>query len=332
VELYGNKYLALVSVILTLTMLYLTEMIPKTLGALHWKKLAPFAAYMIKFLIVITYPFVYSFEWIAKMLSKGKVQEKITGEEIKLILEEGTAAGVIKEVEHDMLESIFRLGNRRVGILMIPRMNIESIDLTEDLDSIYKQMDKSCHTRFPVCDGTLDNVIGIVSSKDILSVILEKRPVDFKSLSKPPLFVPENMRVTQLLELFKKTPDHIALVTNEYGGIQGLITLHDLLESIVGDVPTSSIIPETQIIQRKDGSWLVDGMLLIDELKAEFDLDHLPDEEKGTYHTLGGFCMRQIGSVPNVGDTFTWQKFRFKIVKMNGRRVEKVLMNYTDTH
>lgn len=326
VELYGDKWLAIVSILLTLTMLFFTEMIPKTLGALYWKKLAPFSAYSIKFLIAITYPFVISFEYIARLLSRGKAQEKITEEEIKLILEEGTKAGVIKEIEHDMVESVFRLGNRRVNILMIPRMDIEWIDINISQEDLRKKLDSSSHSRFPVCDEELDEVIGLVTSKDILNQMLTSGAVDLKSIVKPPLFVPENMRVIQLLEMFKKTPDHIAIVTDEYGGLQGLITLHDVLESIIGDVPSTSILPEIQIVQRKDGSWLVDGMVPIDELKSQFDIDALPEEEKGTYRTLGGFCMRQIGSIPKVGDTFTWNNFRFKIVKMDGRRVDKVLM------
>lgn len=329
VELYGEHWLAFISVLLTLTMLFATEMIPKTLGALYWKKLAPFTAYCIKYLITLTYPFVISFEYIARLLSRGKAQEKITEEEIKLILEEGTQAGVIKEVEHDMLESVFRLGNRRINILMIPRMDIEWIDIDITSEELSKKLEMSSHSRFPVCEGELDEVLGFLTSKDILYHILSNLPFDLKKIIKPPLFVPENMRVVQLLELFKKTPEHIAIVTDEYGGIQGLITLHDVLESIVGDLPSTSILPETQIIQRKDGSWLVDGMIPIDELKEQFDLDVLPDEEKGTYRTLGGFCMRQIGSIPQVGDTFTWQKFLFKIVKMDGRRVERVLIYYS---
>lgn len=328
VELYGDHWLAFASIILTLTMLFITEMIPKTLGALYWKKLAPFSAYSIRFLITMTYPFVISFEYIARLLSRGKAQEKITGEEIKHILEEGTQAGVIKEIEHDMVESIFRLGNRRVNILMIPRMDIEWIDIHTSPEELQKRLDDSPHNRFPICDHELDEVIGLVTSKDILNHVLSTGTLDLKAVIKPPLFVPENMRIVQLLEIFKKTPDHIALVTDEYGGIQGLITLHDVLESIVGDVPSTSILPETQIVQRKDGSWLVDGMLPIDELKEQFNIDKFPEEEKGTYRTLGGFCMRQIGSIPNVGDTFTWHKFRFKVVKMDGRRVEKVLIYY----
>ncbi len=326
VALYGDKWLALASIILTLTMLFVTEMIPKTLGALYWKKLAPFTAYAIRFLIGVTYPFVISFEYIARLLSRGKAQEKITEEEIKLILEEGNKAGVIKEIEHDMVESIFRLGNRRVNILMIPRMEIEWIDINISQEDLRKKLESSSHNRFPVCDEELDEVIGLVTSKEILNQMLTTGAFDLKAIVKPPLFVPENMRVIQLLEMFKKTPDHIAFVTDEYGGLQGLITLHDVLESIIGDVPSTSILPETQIVQRKDGSWLVDGMLPIDELKAQFDIETLPDEEKGTYRTLGGLCMRQMGSIPKVGDTFTWHKFRFKVIKMEGRRVDKVLI------
>lgn len=327
-ELYGDKWVALVSVLLTLTMLFLTEMIPKTLGALYWKKLAPMTAYVIKFLIAVTYPFVISFEHIARLLSRGRVQEKITGEEIKLILEEGTQAGVIQEIEHDMVESIFRLGNRRVNILMIPRMDIDWIDIKISSEDLRKLLNQSTHTRFPVCDGELNEVIGLVTTKDILNQMLTSNQLDLNSVIKPPLFVPENMRVVQLLDIFKKTPDHFALVTDEYGGIQGLITLHDVLESIVGDVPGTSVVTETQVVQRKDGSWIVDGMIPIDEFKEQFDLDTLPEEEKGTYRTLGGFCMRQIGSIPKVGDSFLWHKFSFKIVKMDGRRVDKVLIYF----
>lgn len=326
VEVFGDKWLALVSIILTLTMLFLTEMIPKTLGALYWRRLAPSSAYFIKFLIVVTYPFVISFEYIARLLSRGKIDEKITGEEIKLILEEGTQAGILAEAEYDMVEGILRLGNRHVGVLMIPRMDIEWLDLNEDPQALRKQIEGSHHHRFPVCNGELDEVIGLINSRAVLSEVLNKGSFDLRSLVRPPLFVPENMRILQLLELFKKTPDHVALVTNEYGGVQGLITLHDVLESIVGDFPSTAISVDTQIMQRKDGSWLVDGMLPIDELKDYFDLDSLPDEEKKAYRTLGGFCMHQIGSIPTVGDTFTWHKFKFKIIKMDGKRVERVLV------
>ncbi len=328
VELFGDKWLAMVSVVLTLTMLFFTEMVPKTLGALHWKKLAPPSAYLIQFLIVITYPFVISFEFIARYLSRGKISEKVTEEEIKLILEEGTQAGVLKEVEYDMVESILRLGNRHVGVIMIPRMDIEWLDLHEEPQRLHQQVAASPHHRFPVCDGELDKVVGLINSRSILTEILNKGSLDLQALVHSPLFIPETMRILQLLDLFKKTPDHIALVTDEYGGVQGLVTLHDVLESIVGVLPTTTISPEMPIIQRKDGSWIIDGMIPIDELKEYFAIEAFPNEEKRSYRTLAGFCMRQIGSIPKVGDTFIWNKFKFKIVKMDGHRVEKVLVNY----
>lgn len=327
VELYGDKILGIASVLLTLTMLFFTEMIPKTVGALYWKKLAPFSAYLIKFLIIITYPFVIFFEYIARQISRGSKIEKITGEEIRLVLEEGIQAGAIKEVEHDMMESIFRLGNRRVGVLMIPRMDIEWLDIKDSPSDIRKQVESSAHSRFPVCDGELDEIIGIVTSKDLFNEVIQKNAFDLHGLAHPPLFVPENMRVLQLLELFKKTPEHLAIVTDEYGGVQGIVTLHDLLESIIGDVPSTLVPLETQILERKDGSWLVDGMLPIDEFKEHFKIDTLPDEEKGAYRTLGGFCMHQIGSIPKVGDKFNWLLLKFKIIKMDGKRVERVLIS-----
>jgi putative hemolysin len=328
VELFGDHTLAIVSVILTLTMLFITEMFPKTLGALYWKKLTTISAYTIKYMIVLTYPFVIAFEFFARYLARGKtVHEKITGEEIRLLLQEGAQAGVLKEVEYDMVESIFRLGNLRVGVLMIPRLDIEWLDLNKSPQELRAQIEGSQHSRFPVCDGDLDEVVGMITSKILLTAILDKGSFNLREIVHPPLFIPENMRILQLLDLFKKTPDHIALVTDEYRGVQGLITLHDVLESIIGDVQTSSLNTENQIIQRKDGSWLIDGMLPIDELKEHFSMDSLPDEEKAAYRTLGGFCMHQIGSIPQVGDTFNWGKFKFRIIKMDGHRVERVLVH-----
>jgi putative hemolysin len=326
VELYGDQWLAFISVILTLTMLLFTEMIPKTLGALYWKRLTTFTAYFIKILIILTYPFVILFEYIARFLSRGKVDEKITTEEIRHILAESTRTGVLQEAEYDMVESILRLGNRRVGVLMIPRLDIEWLDLTESPEYLKNQIQNSPHHRFPLCKGELDEVIGFINTRTVLMEFLNKGSFDLASLARPSLFVPENMRVLQLLELFKKTPDHIAIVTDEYGGVQGLITLHDVLESIVGDLPASAPVEDTQIVKRKDGSWLIDGMLAIDEFKEEFDVESFPGEDRGVYRTIGGFCMYQLGTIPRVGDTFIWKKFKFKVIQMDGRRVERVLV------
>lgn len=326
VELFGNQWLAFASIFLTLTMLYLTEMIPKTIGAVYWKTLAPFSAYCIKILIFITYPFVVSFEWMAHLISRGKRMEKITQEEIKVILEEGTSSGVIEEVEQDMLESIFRLGNRRVGVLMTTRMDIDWLDVNDTPEKIQKKIDSCPYNRFPVCEEELDKVVGIVTSRDLVSQLLSGAPLDLKKITRPPIYVPENMRILQLLELFKKNPIHFALVTDEYGGIQGLITLNDVLTSIVGETSSEMIGSEAQVIHRKDGTWLVDGMLPIDEFKELFELDKLPSEDKKLYRTVAGFCMMQFGRIPRSGDVFIWNKCSYKVVKMDGHRIERILI------
>ena len=327
-DMYGEQWIVVISIILTLTMLLVTEMIPKTIGALYWKQLAPKSVYFIKGLIFITYPFVIGFEYIAKLLSRGRESEKITHEEIRLILEEGNQAGVLHTTEHDMLESIFRLGSKRVNSLMVPRVDIEWIDVSQSQEDIMDKLNNSPHNRFPVCDSELDNIIGLASTKDILQKIVKTGSFEIKNIAKAPIFVPENMRVIQLLEIFKKTPDHIVVVTDEYGGVQGIVTLHDVLESIVGDVPTTTLMPTSQVVQRKDGSYLVDGMLSIDDFKKQFSINTLTLENKIGFQTLGGFCMLKIGSIPKVGDHFICHGLRFKVIKMDGRRVERVLIKY----
>lgn len=328
VELYGNYWLGLASIILTLTMLFLTEMIPKTLGALYWKSLAPFSAYFIKMLIFVTYPFVIAFEAIARGLTKGTIHDKVTEDEIKHMLVEGTKAGIFQEAEYDMMEGILRLTNRRVGVLMTPRRDIKWLDLQQEPEEMKKIIENISYSRFPVCNGELDEIVGILNTKTVLKEILKKGSLDLSSLVQPPVYVPENMKVLQLVELFKKTSNPFALVTDEYGGIQGIVTIHDVMESILGDLPTN--IPTDSnlaIYEREKGTWIVDGMLPIDEFKAHFGLDSLPEEGKGIYRTLGGFCMFQLGSIPSVSEVFIWNQLRFKIVKMDGKRVEKVLIH-----
>lgn len=330
VELFGNQWLAFASIVLTLTMLYWTEMLPKTIGALYWKKLGPVSAYTIKFLIFLTYPFVVSFEAFARYISKGKTSlEKITQEEIRVVLEEGTQAGAIEAIEQDMVEGIFRLGDRRVGILMTPRLDIQWLDIKDSAIEIHKKIKEFAHTRLPVCDGDLNNLIGFVKTNDILMVSLEGKKIHLKELVHKPIFVPETMRVLKLLEVFKKNTDHIAFVTNEYGNIQGLVTLNDVLESIVGEIPAVGCDLTPYIQPFQEGSWLIDGMTPIDEFKYFFEIEHLPDDQRGNYHTIGGFCMKELGVIPKEGDSFIWQKYKFTILKMDGHRVDLIRMAVT---
>ena len=188
-------------------------------------------------------------------------------------------------------------------------------------------MATSLYSRFPVAQGTLDNVIGIVQAKDLLTRCLAGEKIDLKQAARPPLFVPGGLTALELLEMFKKSRTHNALVVDEYGGVEGLVTLNDVMEDIVGDVASADMPTEKMAVQRADGSWLLDGKILIDDMKDTLGIAHLPDEDSGSYNTLGGFVMMQVGRVPVTGDTFDADTYRFEVVDMDEKRVDKVLVS-----
>lgn len=327
IEVFGNKWFALSSIILTLTMLYWTEMVPKTIGALYWKSLAPISARIIKVMIWISYPFVISFNAIARLISRGKRSDRISEDDIRMALEAGASAGVIEESERDMVENIFRLGDRKVGVLMVPRVEIEWIDSNASLSEVRNRIISSKHRQFPLCDRDIDKVVGIISSRDILEGILEGKSIELRKLSSPPLFANENSQIFELLDLFKKSQRTLALVTDEYGTIQGMITMGDIFTAIVKDIDeTLGPASFSEVIRVDNRSFLLDGKLPIDEFKEIFHIEHLPSEEKARYRTLSGLCMAELGSVPKRGDRFSLGVFNFEILKMRKRRVDKVLI------
>lgn len=330
VELFGNKWLALVSVILTFTMLYWTELLPKTIGALYWKSLAPLCARPIKWMMVIAYPIELSFTLFAKLLSKGKKADRITEEDIYYALEAGTKAGVIEEAEQDMVENIFRLGDRRVGVLMVPRVDIDWLDVNSPMEEIKQKILASKFHQFPLCDRDVDQVIGIVYSKDLLERALLGKPIDCRAIATPPIFVNEHQHVFELMDLFKKLHNTVALVTDEYGTVQGMITIDDIFNAIVKDIDQSGGLEGSQVLKVNNRSYLLDGKLPIDEFKEIFHIDQLPDEEKAAFRTLSGLCMSQIEAVPKKGDAFTIDNVRFEVLKVRKRRVEKVLLTHLD--
>lgn len=326
VEVFGEKWLALGSIILTLTMLYWTEMVPKTLGALYWKTLIPIVARPIRWLMIVTYPFVISFNVIAKILARGKTQDRITENDIRIALEEGAQAGVIEEAEQDMVENIFRLGDRKVGMLMRPRVDIQWLDINESTERLREKILSFSYHRFPVCDRDIDEVIGILHSRDLLKKALRGEKIDLRQMVSTPLFVNENQQIFELMDQFKKTKVAMALVTDEYGTIQGMITTGDILNAIVKEVDVDSKEKGADVIKVSNRSWVLDGRLPIDEFKEMFHFEHLPDEERARYRTLSGLCMNQLAAVPKKGDEFTIGHYRFEIVVVRKRRVEKILM------
>ncbi len=255
-----------------------------------------------------------------------QAEPSITEDEIKVFIEQGRDIGLIEQTESDMFSGIFRLGDRRVDVLMTPRTDLEWIDIEDDQHTIISELMHSEYSRIPVGRGSLDDVLGMVNVKELIGIDLHSPNFHLTDYIREPMFVPENMQALKVFEQFRATGTHQALVIDEYGGVQGMVTLYDVLEAIVGEIPLDAEDQEQEVVQRADGSYLLDGMLPIDEIKELLDFDELPDEGRAGYQTLSGFVMNQLGSIPRVGQTFIWDTYRFEVVDMDGRRVDKVLV------
>ena len=319
-------------VVLALTYLSLVigELVPKRLALHSPEKIASAVAAPMRALSGFALPAVWllshSSNLVLRILGvKPSTEPPVTEEEIKLLIEQGTQTGVFEEAELDMIEGVLQMADRPVSLLMTPRKKITSFDVGDSLDRIRRKLMSSKHSRFPVIKGNFENILGVVRTKDLLSQCLAGHPVDLGKMLRPPLFVPLSTSILKLLEIFKQEKTHIALVIDEYGGLQGLVTHHDILESIVGDIPSVGEPGEPQASQREDGSWLLDGMLHIDKLKEIFDFEDLPSENQGLYQTVGGFVIGRVRKIPSVGESFDWRGVRFEVVDMDGHRVDKVL-------
>lgn len=330
---YGEVIGVIIVVILiTYFTLVLGELVPKRLALNTPERIAAAIATPMHRLSRLASPLVallsISSDFALRILGvEPSSDPPVTEEEIKVMIEQGTQAGVFAEAEQDMVEAIFRLGDRRVGNLMTPRTEIIWIDLDESLEEIQRKMLGSSYSRFPVAKGSLDQVIGLVQAKDVLASCMLGKPIDLEAVLCQPLYVPETMLALKVLELFRESRVHTALVIDEFGGLEGLVTLFDILESIVGDIPAAGGIAKPEVIQRADGTWLVDGMLPVDEFKEMFHLNDLPDEGRGYYQTLGGFVMTQLGRIPVASDYFELSGMRYEVVDMDALRVDKVLIS-----
>jgi putative hemolysin len=250
----------------------------------------------------------------------------VTEEEIKLLVRQGTSSGAILKLEEEMVMNVFRLGDRSVTSVMTHRPDVIWIDVNDPVPLIARKFAEAPHNRFPVCDGALDAVVGLVRSKDLLAELLAGRQPDLRRAARPPLFVPENVGALRVLEMFQQTGMHLAIVIDEYGAVQGLVTHHDIIEAVVGDIPSVGLPVELAAVPRGDGSWLFDGTIPVDEFQETLKLPQLEPEDEMDYQTLAGFVMKKIGRIPVAGDYFEWLGYRFEVVDMDGRRVDKVLV------
>ena len=250
----------------------------------------------------------------------------VTEGEIRLMMRQGAQAGVVEAAEHDMLQGVFRLGDRRISALMTPRADIVWLDLDDPPEALHRRVTDTVHSWVPVGRGALDHLVGVARAKDLLAPLLTGQPEALEAAIRPPVVVPDSLRALQVVEQFRRAGLHVALVVDEYGGVQGLVTPMDLLEALVGDLPDAGLPAEPAAVRREDGSWLVDGMLPADDLKDLLPLGALPGEGTGAYQTVSGLVMQQLGRIPATGDQFPWGGFRFEVVDMDGHRVDKVLV------
>jgi len=324
--------LGIVVVGITYLSLIIGELVPKRLGLNNPEKIATSIAKPMHLLSAIASPIVHllsaSTEAIVRSLGVEHATSEplVTEEEIKVLVRQGAEAGMFDVAEQDMVERVFRLGDQVVGALMTPRLDIVWLDLSDSTEVNRQKMINSHHTRFPVCHDSLDNVLGVLNATDVLSQTLQNEPLDLTGLLKQPLFVPSSTRALKVLELFKQSETHIAFAVDEYGVVQGLVTLNDVMEVIIGDIPFADQPHERPAIQREDGSWLVDGMLPIEKFKEIFSINYMPGEEQGNFQTLGGFVITHLGRIPASADHFEWHNLRFEVMDMDGNRVDKVLI------
>lgn len=326
-----SEAVALGVVVLGITYLTLVigELVPKRLALHNAEGIACTVAAPMRVLSRMASPAVHllsiSTDTVLRIIGIRPVAEPpVTEEEINILIEQGMKSGAFEEAERAMVEHVFRLGDLRAGALMTPRTDIAWIDIDESPEEIRRKIAQSGHSRFPLCQGSLDNILGIVQVKDLLSHNMVGKPSDLKASMRRTLFVPESTHALKVLELFKQSGIHLSMVVDEYGGIQGLVTLNDIMEEIVGEIPSIEEKAEPLAVQREDGSWLLDGMLPAVDLKEIFQIKKLQGE--GIYQTLGGFVLMQMGRIPSVGNHFEWGGLRFEVVDMDKNRIDKVLV------
>jgi putative hemolysin len=325
----------LVVVLITYFSIVVGELVPKRIGQSNPELLARFVARPINWLAIATKPFVVllslSTKGLLRMLGiqQGNANA-VTEEEIHAMLAEGTSAGVIESHEHTMVRNVFRLDDRQIGSLMVPRSDVVVLDLEQSFEVNMARVEASDHARFPVVRGDLNHVAGVVNARKWLSQAL--RGGDGELATQPlqdPLYVPETITGMELLGNFRQSGGQMAFVIDEYGEVQGIVTLQDLIEAITGEFSPRD--PDTSwAVQRDDGTWLLDGHIPVPELKDRLSLDAVPDEERGRYHTLSGLMMLLTGRLPKEGDHVEWETWRFEIVDMDGRTIDKVLATRQD--
>jgi putative hemolysin len=322
---------ALVVIIITFLTIIFGELVPKRLGQMYPETVARLVAPPMEWLSKATRPFVmllsFSTHTILRLLGiRNGPGRSVTEEEIAASLEEGVDAGIIEEQEHQMVRNVFRLDERQVGSMMIPRTEIVWLDANAPLAEALALVAEAGHTRYPVCRDGVDDVLGVLSMQRLLVPIAAGQAPVLSELVEPPVFVPETLSGMELLEHFKISGSDLVFVVDEYGEVQGMIGVRDVLEAITGEFTTQGE-EGAWAVQRDDGSWLLDGLIPVPEIKDRLDLKELPEEDRGRYNTLAGMIMLLLGRLPRTADKVEWGGWSFEVVDLDGKRVDKVLVN-----
>jgi putative hemolysin len=306
------------------------ELVPKRIALHNPESIAILVARPMRWLSRIAYPVVRLLSISSDILltligSKRSNEPTISEEEIRTLMKQGTEEGIFEKTEHDFVSNIFRMDDARILTIMTPRKDIIYWDVHDSLEENMKKVIDGPHNFLPVCEGGLDHTRGLLQAKDLLTEKRLKTLDDIRSILKPVSYVPESISAIRLLENFRTAKKSLALVVDEYGSVEGLVTLYDVLEAVVGEIPW--VQSDAEATLREDGSWLIDGGYTIEKFKALFGLPHFPGEENDDFHTLGGLFMARVGKVPSVSDFFECNGFRFEVIDMDVNRIDKVLVS-----
>lgn len=316
----------IIVIIVTYFSILFGELVPKKLAIIHSEKIALASASPMLLLSKISFPVIWSLNKVAAFFFrifniKNSSPSAVTEEEIKALVSESAESGEIDEKEQEIIERVFHLGDRSITSLMTHRSDIIWLDIKGNMADLLVKMQPTPHSVYPLCDGSIDEIKGIIQLKD---VILADKTTELKTFLRPAVFVPENNSPYQMMEKFRQTKVHSAFIVDEYGTLQGMITLNDILEAIVGDLPEAGD-DDYEITERKDGSFLIDAQLPFYDFLALFDKENWMDDEQ-EFDTLGGFIIHHLERIPSTGDTFEWRGFSFEIIDMDGARIDKILV------
>ena len=322
---------ALVVVIITVLTIVFGELVPKRVGQIYPETVARLVAPPMNFLSMVARPLVKSLSFVTEavlglMGLGGRAQRGVTEEEIAASLDEGRDAGVIEAHEHQMVRNVFRLDDRQIGSMMIPRGEIAWLDAGDGAEQVLDVMRAHGYSRYPVCRGDLGDVLGVVSAQALLQRALSGQPLSLVEGLEAAVFVPETLSGMELLEQFRASDAPLVFVVDEYGEVQGVISVRDVLEAIAGEFNAPSD-GDAWAVQREDGSWLLDGLIPITELKDHLGVKELPEEDRGRYNTLAGMVMLLLGRLPRTADVVEWNAWRFEVIDLDGKRVDKVLVS-----